>query len=46
MCRRQKFIAGAMDKVPLKMMMKEVKYPGARGAAYGQFMTTNSSYDL
>ena len=27
-------------------MMKEVEYPGARGAAYGQFRRTNSSYDL
>ena len=26
--------------------MKEVKYPGARGAAYGQFTRTNSSYGL
>ena len=26
--------------------MKEVKYPGGIGAAYGQFTGTNSSYDL
>ena len=45
MCRRQKFKAGAMDKVPQRMM-KEVEYPGARGAANGQFTRTNSSYDL
>lgn len=43
MCRRQKSKA-AMDKVPQRMM-KEVEYPGARGAAYGQF-TRQSSYDL